>query len=358
MNTMEKQSIIKYNDTEYRYGFHVKKYPSMVKTIGEVLCKTPLSAAQIYISNGRSKCPPKFDYKDLMVTRLILQRSELYVCIHGCLLYNLAGTTFGEDDENYHSALSSTLQGLIAELDYGVMLGGNIDYNGSQSIGVVVHPGSCKNTEKGLKLISKNIIEALTRVTDEADKIAELLKISTSDVIKRRKIILENAAGEGTKLCSTLEEISIVIKGIPKHLRNQVKLCIDSAHIYGRGLYDFGIRGQIDKFYKDFDEIIGLEHLEVFHFNDSSISKKASFGSRKDRHEQLGMGYIFGDDTRILEITKFMLEAKKHKIPIIGEPPGTNCDDTGDLNGGHLDWEVVTYLLKDTEFPLIESVIL
>jgi len=331
-------ALLRFIDTDYRYGYHATKYPSMLKTITAITKDTSFSAMQIYISSPKSKAPPTFDYVDLMATRKIIENSGIYVVIHGCLLYNLAGTTNGEKDGNYHSALASTLQSLTAELDFGVII----------NAGVVVHPGTQKNTEDGLIRISKSIEEVLTRKTVESEKIAKLLNIDASDVIKRRIIILENAAGEGTKLCSTLEEISKVINGVKKDLRCQIKVCIDTAHSFGRGIYDWGKKGEIEKFYKDFDKIIGLNYLELFHFNDSmksdEKSKNAPFGSRKDRHQQLGSGWIFGGEDRLGQIKTFMLEARKHKIAIIGEPP----------ESGLKDWCIVSELLENTEYPLMK----
>lgn len=323
-------------DGDYRYGFHVQKYPSMLKTVMEAW-KLPLTAIQIYISNSRSKCSPHFDYTDLNAARLFIQKNDLYVAIHGCLLYNLAGTTNGESDDNYHSALNSTLQGLTAELDFGVAI----------NAGIVVHPGSQKNTKIGLLCISKSIENVLTRDTTEIKNIAKNFGISIEDAKKRRKIILENAAGEGTKLCSTLEEIATVIKNVRQDLRPQIKVCIDTAHAFGRGIYDWGKVGEIEKFYKDFERIIGLQHLEMFHFNDSmrgtEKAKNAPFGSRKDRHEQLGHGYIFGSDERLPQIKTFMLEAKNRKIVLIGEPPVSGKDD----------FDMIGELLKNSDYPLI-----
>lgn len=337
----EKRSSINIIDTSYRYGFHVTKHPSMLKTILRVTRETPLCAMQVYISSPKSKYPPKFDYTDLMATREEMLRSGIYVVIHGCLLYNLAGTVKGETDSNYHQSLASTIQGLVAELDFGVML----------NAGVVVHPGArdkkFTKPTSGLRCISQHINIALTKKTTESAKIAELLGITQEEVIKRRKIILENAAGEGNKLCSTLEEIKDVIDGVDQKLRNQVKVCFDTAHGFGRGIYDFGIKGEINKFYKDFEKIVGLKYLELFHFNDSMISDKkandAPFGSRKDRHQQLGEGYMFGSDERYNYIKKFMLKAKEKGIAIIGEPP----------TSGMIDWATVCGLLDDSKYPLV-----
>jgi apurinic endonuclease APN1 len=324
-------------DDEYRYGFHVKKYPSMLKTVSEAW-KYPLTAIQVYISSARSKCPPFFDYTDLFETRKFIERCNLHVVIHGCLLYNLAGTTNGEKDDNYHSALASTLQGLTAELDFGVMI----------KAGVVVHPGSQKNTKVGILKIAESIEEVLTRKTVESARIAKLLNVSQSDVIKMRKIILENAAGEGTKICSTLEEIASVIQAVRQDLRPQIKVCIDTAHAFGKGIYDWGKKGEIKRFYKDFERIVGMEYLEMFHFNDSMKSDKkannAPFGSKRDRHEQLGDGYIFGSTERLKCVKTFMRHARLNKIIVIGEPP----------KSGELDFILIGKLLADTEYPLIK----
>src|SRR5437762_13612239 len=79
----------------YQYGFHVTKHPTMVKTINEIIKNTPLTAIQLYVSNSRSKIMPKFDHDDLFAARKIIKNNNLYVVIHGSLLYNLAGTTTG-----------------------------------------------------------------------------------------------------------------------------------------------------------------------------------------------------------------------------------------------------------------------
>jgi ribA/ribD-fused uncharacterized protein len=331
-------------DTSYRYGFHCQKYPSVLKTILRVTRETPLNACQIYISSPKFKFSPKFDYDDLLAARNEIIRSGIHVVIHGCLLYNLAGTVKGIADANYHQALASTLQGLIAELDFSVILG---------AIGVVVHPGARdKNFDKptpGLQCISKSIETALTRKTVESEKIAKILGITQEEVIKRRKIILENAAGEGNKCCSTLEEIAEVINGVDKKLRGQLGVCVDTAHLMGRGEWDVGLKGEIDRFYKEFDKIIGLKYLSVFHLNDSMISDKkannAFFGSRKDRHQQLSKGYIFSGE-RIECIVDFMLKAREYEITVIGEPPCSGMED----------WILVSSLLEDTEYPLVKVI--
>ena len=329
---------LRFIDTDYKYGYHITKFPSMTETLLRIVKATPLISMKVYISSPKSKAPPTFDYEDLKMARSIIDKYSIHVVIHGCLLYNLAGTTNGSKDSNYIQALDSTLKALTAELDFGVML----------KSGVVIHPGSQKNTDEGLARIAKSIEDVLTRKTIESEKIAKILNISADDVIKRRKVIIENAAGEGTKLCSTLEEIAKVINLVNVKLRPQIKVCIDTAHSFGRGIYDWGLEEEIHRFYSDFEKIVGLQYLEMFHFNDSMKSeekgKNAFFGSRKDRHAQLGEGYIFGTPERLHQIKTFMLEARKRGLIVIGEPPVSGMDD----------WDLVVKLLSDTEYPLVE----
>ena len=44
----------------------------------------------------------------------------------------------------------------------------------------------------------------------------------------------------------------------------------------------------LDEVLNEFDRVIGLDRLKAIHLNDS----KNPIGSRKDRHEKIGEGYI------------------------------------------------------------------
>lgn len=339
-------------DTSYRYGFHVKKYPTIYQTyfkniMGREDC---ISAIQIYIASPKTKAPPKFSYEDLAISRKFIENhKEIYVVVHGCLFYNLAGTVAGKSDRNYEQILSSTLYSLTAELDFAVAMG----RPGGIGVGIVVHPGSRKNREEGHLEVAKSIEYVLTKKTPEITKIAKDLSISEEEGVSRRKIILENCAGEGTKLCGTLREIAFVIENVPEKLRKQVKVCIDTAHSFGYGDYDWGKIEEIDRFYEEFDSLIGIDSLELFHLNDSKISDdkrlNAPFGSKKDRHEHIGFGYIFGTDERKKALKHFFLEARKRKIPIIGEYPDDGYPEL-------IDWNVACDILENSKFPLEKKI--
>jgi endonuclease IV len=69
----------------------------------------------------------------------------------------------------------------------------------------------------------------------------------------------------------------------------------------------------VAKMFDSFDEHIGLEHLALLHINDS----KVEFGSGKDRHENIGEGYIGLDGFRHLA-----MDIRVQDLPWILEVPG------------------------------------
>lgn len=321
-------------DTDIKLGFHISKKKTLMDSFECMTC-TPLRSYQIYLSNGRSYEPPKYDTVDLLETRKLLTRQERYSCIHGCLLYNLAGSVDHLDDPKYHVKLGNTRRGLLAELDIGA----------GYDAGVVVHIGSCKNKATGIKTIASSIEHVLEKTTKDTKKIANALNMSENDLAKKRKVILENAAGEGNKIGSTLDEISQIIKSVKPELRSQVSVCLDTAHLFGAGQYNIGDAEHVVKLYEDFENKIGIEYLECFHLNDS----RAEFGSKKDRHENIGLGFIFNPDIDIEKkdgLYTFMQIAKMSSIPLIGEPPGKMSDGSPGLGG------IWDYSFINSIFPL------
>lgn len=353
-------AIVVFKDTDYKYGFHVTKQSTLTKTVQRVVTTMPFTAFQTCIANPRGKSIPQFDVNDVIKARKLLKEKELYMCVHGSLIYNLCGSVQCREDPDFSKKCESTCSALTGELDICAGLG----------CGVVVHIGACKKRKEGIVTIVKLVENVLTRNSKASKELAKGLGISVEDFKKRRKIILENAAGEGNKIGSTLEDIHEIIKQISDNLKPQVKVCIDTAHAFGAGLYKWGQPEEVKRFYKDFDKIIGLEYLEVFHLNDSRKSEKkannAPFGSRKDRHENLGLGYIFYDvpDDPSPDFPKyhgsdglkeFFRMAYKKGIPIIGEPP-KRTDAGGEGPGGLRDWHYVCDLLLETKYPLVKEV--
>ncbi|HLQ84440.1 MAG TPA: deoxyribonuclease IV, partial [Pseudogracilibacillus sp.] len=116
----------------------------------------------------------------------------------------------------------------------------------------------------------------------------------------------------------SFDEIAKIIDGVTHNER--LSVCLDTCHIHDAG-YD--IVNDFDGVLNDFDKIIGAERIKVVHVNDSKNEREA----HKDRHENIGFGYIgfdalhyvinhpqFKDLPKILE-TPYVGEDKKNKKP-------------------------------------------
>tara|TARA_R110001592_G_scaffold202005_4_gene451263 strand:+ start:777 stop:1673 length:897 start_codon:yes stop_codon:yes gene_type:complete len=151
--------------------------------------------------------------------------------------------------------------------------------------GVVIHPGSknCRGVRLELTETLDNIIHS----------IVDIYQMGHEDL---GYLYLENSAGEGSKVFKNMEEMKYIIKKLElfkdingEPISNNVKICIDTCHLFAAGDYDLSKVSQIKKFKKDFSREIGMKYLKLIHLNDS----KHEFGCRKDVHEILGKGYIW-----------------------------------------------------------------
>jgi deoxyribonuclease IV len=141
-----------------------------------------------------------------------------------------------------------------------------------QELGIhylVLHPGSSVkgSPEEGIERIIENLNEIFEKVP--------------GDTI----ISLETMAGQGSALCSTFEQIATIIK----HIRNKKRIgvCFDTCHAFAAG-YDLRTSKVYKATWKHFNDVIGLDKLNVIHVNDS----KKGLDSRVDRHEHIGKGEL------------------------------------------------------------------
>ncbi|TFK65196.1 AP endonuclease [Pluteus cervinus] len=129
-------------------------------------------------------------------------------------------------------------------------------------------------------------------------------------------VVIENMAGSGNVIGSTFDEIAQIIDLVEDKTR--VGVCLDTCHMFAAG-YD--VRTNETWKYvvslnvllvKEFEETIGLKYLCGMHLNDS----KNTFGSKKDRHENVGIGHI--GMTGFLQI---LTDPRVQDIPLILETP-------------------------------------
>ena len=125
-------------------------------------------------------------------------------------------------------------------------------------------------------------------------------------------VLLETMAGKGSEVGGSFEELREIIDRTER--KDRLGVCFDTCHVWDAG-YD--IVGDLDGVLTEFDRVIGLDRLRAVHFNDSKNDR----GSRKDRHEKLGLGMIGREAMR-----RIALHPALQGLPFILETPN---DDEG-----------------------------
>ena len=121
---------------------------------------------------------------------------------------------------------------------------------------------------------------------DGIKKVAESLNI-IHEQTKGYKVlsVLETTAGQGTAIGYTFEQLRAIIDLVAD--KKRMGVCVDTCHVFAAG-YEIRTEHGWEKTFDAFDDIIDLRYLVAFHVNDS----KKNLGSRFDRHEHIGAGFI------------------------------------------------------------------
>jgi deoxyribonuclease-4 len=159
-------------------------------------------------------------------------------------------------------------------------------------------------------------------IDDRAEGLARnaaAIGIALATVPGKTRLLMELTAGTGTALCSTFEEMAMLLSLIPSEVRSRVGVCVDTCHVFAAG-YD--IVRDYEGVWSRFDEHIGYGLLGMIHLNDS----KAPLGARRDRHELIGEGYIGEAAFR-----RIMTDPRLAKVPKVIETP--KLDDATKTDG-------------------------
>jgi deoxyribonuclease-4 len=206
------------------------------------------------------------------------------VAIHASYLVNLAGP-----DPTFRAG---SLDVLASELRAAVGYGASI---------VNVHTGSHRETsiDAGIALVAEGVARVLAETEDEADGTA---------------LVLENAAGGGSSLGVTIEELARIADASGSRGVAEARLgfCLDTAHAWGAG-FRLDDPEAIDQLIERFDRLVGLGRLKMIHLNDS----RSDHGSRQDRHEHIGAGQIGERGLRHV-----LGHPRLRGVPFILETPG------------------------------------
>ena len=180
---------------------------------------------------------------------------------------------------------------------------------------MVLHPGSHVNA--GVEAGIAQVIKGLNTVLNQND----------DDVY----IALETMAGKGSEVGRTFEELKAIYDGVDK--KDRLRVCFDTCHVNDAG-YD--IVNHYDEVFEEFDKVIGLDQIAVFHINDSMNP----LGAHKDRHANIDKGSI-GYETlhRLVHDERFI------DVPKILETPWL-AEEGSDKKTKPLYKEEIEWLLK------------
>ncbi len=269
------------------FGSHLSIAGGYYKAV-DAAAELGLQTVQLFTKNNNQwKGKPLAD-DDIRRFRDAVERTGiLRPCAHNSYLINLASP----DDTLWQKSVDA----LVDELQRAELLG---------LAGVVMHPGSfvASSESEGQQRIVKGLDEAHQRTTG-----------------LQCQYWLETTAGQGSCLGHRFEQIGYVLNEVRES--DRLGVCVDSCHIFAAG-YPLQTKSEYAATMDEFDRSIGIQRIRAWHLNDS----KKAFGSRVDRHEHIGEGFLgiepfrhIVNDPRFAEIPMY-LETEK------GERDGVNLD--------------------------------
>ncbi len=239
-----------------RIGAHISAAGGIFKAFeraADINCETMLVFTK---SNRQWKAKPLAE-EDITKYKAAEQEfaSVQPVAVHASYLINIASPDPVLWEKSY--------QALKVEVERAGLLGIPL---------ITFHPGShMKSTPQ----------EGLTRIAQGVERVL----VETAESAPNTTVCLETMAGQGTNLGAKFEHLAYILGEVGHHARAGV--CFDTCHVFAAG-YDIRTPEAYATTMAEFDQVIGLEHLKVFHFNDS----KFELGQNKDRHAHIGEGFI------------------------------------------------------------------
>jgi deoxyribonuclease-4 len=257
-------------------GAHVSTSGGLPKAVERGI-ETESTAIQIFNQSPRMWRPTKYTDDDFAAFREAMADSPVdAVVIHAIYLINPG--TFDKELEK------KSLTALTHALSVGDGIGAS---------GVVLHPGP---------VMKGNEYEPTI------EHIAAVCKVALEQT-EECKLLLENAAG-AKAVGGKFEHLKDLIDLLDGHER--VGICIDSCHSHAAG-YDVRSIDAVTATFDELDKVVGLDRVGALHLNDS----RDEFGSHRDRHDNLGDGFIGADG-----IGAFLSDPRLQDVPALLEVPG------------------------------------
>lgn len=262
-----------------RIGAHTPTSGGMAKRSLGYAETIKAEVIQVFASNPRGWAMPEPNFKADEEFRTKATQMDITTYVHAPFLINLGSPTEG----TYKNSLASTEYSLRRGRDIG-------------ALGVVIHTGSAvdeSHVQKAWKQIHDGMMPILEALPDDGPS-----------------LLLEPTAGQGQSLVKKLDDLENYLKALEYHPK--VGICLDTCHVFAAG-HDITKKGGMTETLDLLVQIAGAERFQLVHANDSMDV----CGALKDRHQNLGVGYIG---------TEPFKEMLKHpaisNAPLILETPG------------------------------------
>lgn len=222
---------------------------------------TDIGAEVVQVFSGNPRQWRGYAYTDEQLEAFgsALQESDLLLFVHSIYLINVAGPDPALRDRS--------TQALAESLAFAARTG---------AAGVVTHVGSHRGD--GFEAALPRIREAVLCAQEAA-----LASCGTADL---PPLLLESSAGGGDSVGRDPAELGLMLEclaGSPA----PVGVCLDTAHLFAAGLAVHTSSG-LGSLIADLAASGCLDAVRLVHLNDS----RTAFGSRSDRHENLGEGEL------------------------------------------------------------------
>lgn len=265
--------------TKPRIGAHTPTSGGMAKRSLGYAETIKAEVIQVFASNPRGWAMPEPNKEADKIFRDKAAEMDITTYVHAPFLINLGSPTVG----TYENSLASTSYSLKRGRDIG-------------ALGVVIHTGSAvdeAHVPNAWKQIKEGVMPILEKLPDDGPN-----------------LLLEPTAGQGQSLVKKLDDLIHYLEALEFHPK--VGICLDTCHVFAAG-HDISKKGGMKETLDLLIKIAGAERFQLIHANDSMDV----CGALKDRHQNLGDGYIGIDPFKELFAHPAVANA-----PLILETPG------------------------------------
>jgi len=255
-------------------GCHISMAGGAAKAVSRAV-EREAEALQIFTTSPRAWAHQTHDADNLTAFRGGILGKP--VVVHGSYLMNFATTDLG--------LLKKSSAMLADTARWTAALGART---------VILHPGQAVGADGSTGV----------------ERVAAGLKAVLKDWPAGVTLALEQSAGQKGSVGARLEDLRGVLDALDGDPR--VAVWLDTAHAFGAG-WDLRDAAGVDRFAGDIARAVGWDRIAGIHANDS----KVGLGSKKDRHENIGLGLIGDAGFKAL-----LGHPSFSRLPFILETPG------------------------------------